>query len=113
MTALTAQPTANREEQVEDDGEIELAARADDKLGRVPDPALIRCGGIELPVEEIRGHRLVVIAHRGQREPFAGARLQAAFLHQPDHALPADLLVLLDQILVNTGTAVPLLALGE
>ena len=61
-------------EQVEDDGEIELAARADDKLGRVPDPALIRCGGVELPVEEIRGHRLGVIAHRGQREPFAGAR---------------------------------------
>ena len=53
---------------------IELTARADDKLGRVPDPALIRCGGFELPVEEIRGHRLVVIAHRGQREPFAGAR---------------------------------------
>ena len=78
-----------------------------------PDPALIRCGGFELPVEEIRGHRLVVIAHRGQLEPFAGARLQAVFLHQPDHALPADLLVLLDQIRVNTGTAVPLLALGE
>ena len=61
-----------------------------------PDPALIRCGGFELPVEEIRGHRLVVIAHRGQLEPFAGARLQAVFLHQPDHTLPADLLVLLD-----------------
>ena len=41
-----------------------------------------------------------MIAHRGQREPFAGARLQAAFLHQPSHALPADLLVLLEQILV-------------
>ncbi len=52
------------------------------------------------PVEQIRGHRLVMIAHRGQREPFAGARLQAAFLHQPNHALPADLLVLLEQILV-------------
>ena len=100
-------------EQVEDDGEIELAARADDKLGRVPDPALIRRGGFKLPVEEIRGHRLVVFAHRGQREPFAGARLQAVFLHQPDHALPADLLVLLHQIRVNTGTAIPLLALGE
>ena len=100
-------------EQIEDGGEIELAAAPDDELGRVADPPLIRrrCG--KLPIEQIGGDRLVVVAHRGHLVAFARPRLQAVFLHQTDHALAAHVLVLLDEIFVNARAAVPLPALVE
>ena len=43
----------NREVQVEDRRQIELPALADDELGCVADPALIRCARRELPIEQI------------------------------------------------------------
>src|ERR1035437_1889339 len=69
---------------------------------------------LEPAVQEIRRHRrLIVIAHRRTLEPLPSARLETVFLHQADHAFATDVLLLLDQILVNAGAAVPLPALVE
>ena len=100
-------------EQIEDRRQIQLAALADDELGRVADPALIRRVGRELPVEQIRRDRLVVIAHRRALEALPRPRFQPVLLHQPNHALAADALLLLEQVLVNARAAVPLLARVE
>ena len=97
-------------EQVEDRRQIQLPALANHELRRVADPAPIRRVGRELPVEQIRRDRLIVIAHRRAFEPLPGPRFQPVLLHQPNHALAADARVLLEQILVNARAAVPLLA---
>ena len=52
-------------EQIEHRRQIELPALADDELGRVADPPPIGRVRGELSVEEIRRHRLIVVAHRG------------------------------------------------
>ena len=52
-----------------------------------------------------------VTAHGRVLEPLTRARLEAIFLHQTGDALAADALVLLNQVLVNAGTAGPLAAL--
>ena len=52
-------------EQIQDRREVQFAAAADDELGRVADPPLIRGVRFELAVEQIRRDRLVVIAHGG------------------------------------------------
>jgi hypothetical protein len=83
-------------EQIEDHRQRQLAALANNELGRVADPPVIRRFRGELPLEQIRRDRLVVIAHRRAFEPLADARLQAVLLHQPDHALPTDALLLLE-----------------
>ena len=100
-------------EQVEDRRQIQLAALADDELGGVADPAPIRRVGRELPVEQIRRDRLVVIAHRRAFEAFPRPRFQAVLLHQPNDPLAADADLLLEQIFVNARAAVPLLARVE
>jgi hypothetical protein len=100
--------------QVENRGQIKLAALADDELGGVPDPALIRRLGGELPVEQIRRHRLIVVAHRRALEALAHPRLKAVGLHQPNDALAADaLLMVVSQVAVNPRTAVATFARGE
>jgi hypothetical protein len=100
-------------EEVEDGREIELAAAADHKLRRVADPSLIRSRRLEPTIQEIGGHRLIVIAHRGALEPRPSPRLKTVFLHQTNHALATDALVLLDQIFVSPRAAIPLAALIE
>ena len=113
LTALTAQPTMNRENR------SRIAARYSLPLSpmtnSVVSPTQRRFGAVgrELPVEQIRRDRLIVIAHRRALEAFPRARLQAVLLHQPNHALAADALVLLEQVLVNARAAVPLLARVE
>src|ERR687895_676856 len=87
--------------QVEDRRQVQLATLADDELGGVADPALIRRVCRELTVEEIARHRLIVITHGRAREPFPDPRPQSVFLHQPDHALATDAFLLLEEILVN------------
>ena len=89
--------------EIQDGGEIQLAAAADDELCRVADPPLIGRGRLELTIEQIGSHGLVVIAHRRALEPFTDPCFQSVFLHQPDDALPAHAYVLLEQILVNRG----------
>ena len=79
-------------EQIEDRRQIQLAALADHELGRVADPAPIRRVGRELPIEQIRRDRLVVIAHRRALEPFPGPGFQPVLLHQPNHPFAADAL---------------------
>ena len=83
-------------EEVEDHREVELAAGADDELGGVADPALIRGVRLELAVEQIRRDRLIVIAPRRELVPLAHPRFQALFLHQPHHALAAHALLQVD-----------------
>jgi hypothetical protein len=46
-------PNDESGEEVENGGQIQLAALADLELGRVADPPLIRALGGELPVEEL------------------------------------------------------------
>ena len=79
-----AQRPADDEARVEiqDGREIELGAAGDDELARVADPALIGPLGRELPVEDIGGDRLIVLAHRGPLEPLARTAAQAVRLHQ-------------------------------
>src|SRR5947209_7589850 len=100
-------------EQVEDGGQIQRPALADDELGGVADPASIRRVGGELSVEQIRRDRLIVIAHRRALEALPRAGFQTVLLHQPNHALPTDALVLLEQVFVNPRTAVPVFACLE
>jgi hypothetical protein len=59
LTALTAHHEPR--EQIEDRREVQLAAFPDHELRRVADPAPIRRVGRELPIEQIRGHGLVVV----------------------------------------------------
>ena len=106
-------PDDEPREQIQDRGHIEFAAAPDDELRRVADPALIRRGRRELPIEQIGRDRLVVVAHGGHFVALARPRLQTVFLHQPDHALAAHVLLLLDEIFVNARAAVPLLARAE
>jgi hypothetical protein len=54
-----------------------------------------------------------VIAHRGALEPLPSPRLKTVSLHQTNHALATDALVLLDQIFVSPRAAIPLAALIE
>ena len=77
----------NRENKSRIGGEIELAAPADDELGRVAHPSLIRRRRRELAIEQIGRHGLIVIAHGRQLEPLPRPRLQAVGLHQADDAL--------------------------
>src|SRR5882762_3346566 len=113
LTALTAQPTTNRENR------SRIAARYTLPLSPITNsvvsPTQRRFGafGRELPIEQIRGDRLVVIAHRGAPEAFPRPGFQAVLLHQPDHPLPTDPLFLLDQILVDPRAAIPLLTRGK
>ena len=100
-------------EQIQDGREVQLAAAADDELRRVTDPSLIGTGRLEATVEQIRRHRLIVVAHRRGLESLPGARFETVFLHQADDALATDALGLLDQILVNARAAVSLATLIE
>ena len=101
-------------EQIEDRREVELAAAADDELRRVADPALIRAAAprtadrADWPRPAGRDRSSSCTLNRLPRP-----RLQPVFLHQANDALPADALVLLDQILVNARAAVPLPARVE
>ena len=87
-----------------------LAALADHKLRGVADPPLIRSLRRELPIQQIRRHRQVVVAHRRTFEPLTLSGLQLLLLHQPNHALAADVFVSLQQVLVDAGAAVTSLA---
>ena len=98
----------NRENRSKDRREVQFAAAADDELGRVADPPLIRGVRLELAVEQIRRDRLVVIAHGGYFVTLPGPCDQAFFLHQPDDPLATHLLVLLDQVFVNARAAIAL-----
>src|SRR3954469_25713960 len=92
---------------------MELPPPADHELRGVADPPLIRAGGLEPTRQEIRCDGLIVIAHRRAFEPLPGPRFQPVFLHQTDHALAANALRFLDQILVNARAPVPLPAFIE
>jgi hypothetical protein len=113
LTALTAQPTTNREKR------SRIAAKYSFPLSpmtnSVVSPTQRRFGssGRELPVEQIRGDRLVMIAHRRAFEAFTGPRVQSVLLHQPNHAPAAHADLLLTQVFVNAWAAVPLLARVE
>jgi len=69
-------------EQIEDRREIQFAAFPDDELRGIADPPPIRRLGCELSVEQIRGDRLVVIAHRGAFKALPQPGFQAVLLHQ-------------------------------
>ena len=112
LLALTA-PHDEPREQIQDRRQIELAAAADDELRRVADPPLIRRGRREVAIEQIGCDRLIVIAHRRHLVALAEPRLQARFLHQAHDPFAADMLVLLEEILVDARTPVALVALGE
>jgi hypothetical protein len=93
-------------EQIQNHRQIELAAGADDEVGGVADPALIWGCRLELPVEQIARHRLIVIAHCRVLVRLADPRSQAFFLHYPHDALTAHTLPQLDQILVDARAAI-------
>jgi hypothetical protein len=77
---------------------------------RVADPALIRRIRRELSVQQIGGHWQVVVAHCRTRESPPHAGFGLPFLHQPNHPLAAHTLLLCQQIVVNAGTPLALLA---
>ena len=106
-------PHDESREQIQDRREVELAAAADDELGRVADPPLIRRVRLKPTVQQIGRDGLVVITHGRVLEALAEPRHQPVFLHQSHNAFAADVLVLLDQILVDTRAAVAVLALAS
>ena len=110
FTALTAHLTMNRENRSKTAARYSLPSAADDELGRVADPPLIRGVRLELAVEQLRRDRLVVIAHGGYFVTLPGPCDQAFFLHQPDDPFATHLLVLLDQVFVNARAAIALFA---
>jgi hypothetical protein len=77
-------------------------------------PPLVRRCRREVSVEEIGGGRLARGRYWSCTEPLTHARLQLLFLHQPDHALAAHSLAVLEQIAVNARAPIPLFtALGR
>ena len=66
-------------EQIQDGREVEFLAAADDQLGGVADPALIRGVGLKPLGREIGGTGLIVIAHRRDLVPLAGHRADRVF----------------------------------
>jgi hypothetical protein len=60
------------------------------ELRRVAHPAPVRSVRRELPVEQVRRYRLVVVAHRGDPVPLPDPCLEPLLLHDPDDPLAAD-----------------------
>ena len=109
LTALTAQPTMNRENRSRIAARYSLPLLADDELGRVADPPLIRPLGGELAVEQIGGDRLIVIAHRRALEPLARPRLAGpSSCIKPHDALATDALACSRRSSMNARAAVAL-----
>src|SRR5262245_18783437 len=94
--------------QIQDRGQVQLAAAGDHKLRRVPDPELIRNSRLEALPQEIARHRLVVVTHRRGLETLARPRHQPFKAHQARHTLAADLDLLLDQVLPDPRAAIAL-----
>ena len=97
-------------EEVEDDGKVELAERGLD-LRRVTDPALVRRGCAELPGEDVRPDRLVVLAHRRTAEPLALPSDDSLVFHEPNYSLPAHPGALGGELRVQARAAVRPVAL--
>src|SRR5262249_9724892 len=93
--------------EVQNRPEIQLAAGADQELGRVAHPALIRPVGVELAGEDIGGNRLIVLTHRRRAEAFARSDMNRLDAHETRHALLAHALALLPQILPDARPPVP------
>ena len=92
--------------EIENRREIELPTAADHELGRVADPALVRCGGDEVLREHIRRDRQIVIAHRRAPKTLPRPRGEAFPLFQPNYPLPTDAMPLLEQVAMNPWTAI-------
>ena len=84
--------------EIQDGRQIQLGAAPDHELGGVTHPALIRAGGRELPIEDIRRDRLIVIAHGRRPKSLPLASPEALGLHQPRDPFAADGNPLLPQI---------------
>jgi hypothetical protein len=92
------------------DGQEALAV-AGEQLGRVAHPLLVRGCRLELPVEDVGGHGLVVVAHGGALEPLARTRLELFLAHEPTDPLLAHVnVVRRRQLLLDARSAVPLAA---
>jgi hypothetical protein len=78
-----------------------LPALADAEFGGIAHPALIRRLGRELAIEEIRGDRVIGIAHRCAAEALPDPRLQALLLHQTDDPLSTHPHLLLEQVPID------------
>jgi hypothetical protein len=85
-----------------------LPALADAEFGGIAHPALIRRLGRELAIEEIRGDRVIVIAHRCAAEALPDPRLQALLLHQTDDPLSTHPHLLLEQVPIDPRASVPM-----
>jgi hypothetical protein len=79
---------------------------ADEQLRRVPDPALVRKCGLEAPLEQIRRHRLIMLAHRRRAVTSTNSGLKAFLLHQPNDPVAANVLAALGQLDVDARAAV-------
>jgi hypothetical protein len=82
LTALTAQPTTNRENRSMMAARYSLPLPAITNSVVSPTQRLIRRLRLELPIQEIGCDRLVVVAHRREFVARALPRLQSCFLHQ-------------------------------
>ena len=97
-------------EEVHDRREVELAV-SDTELGHVRDPLLIRGGGLELPVQQVRrGSALFALIGVVALPPpdLAG---QPECAHQLQHGLLREYPALLEQFRVDTAVPVPGVAL--
>lgn len=79
--------------QVDDGRQEDAAGLADPQLGGVADPASIGTLGLETARQKVGRNWLAVVSHRRALVPSAHAGHEALLLHQPNHPLAADVLL--------------------
>src|SRR6266540_1371526 len=94
--------------EIQNRGEIQLGPISDHELGRVADPALIRCRGGEVPGEYIGRDGVLVMAVGRVLEPLRDLALNLLVPHQPPHTFFAESLAVLLKVLPQTGTTIAL-----
>ena len=94
--------------EVEDRRQVERTTAANDELGRVANPALVRRLGHKVLAKHIRRDGLIMVAHGRTFEAFPHARREPLRPHQPHHPFAADGDALFDQVLVHAGAPIPI-----
>src|SRR3954447_7079388 len=92
--------------QIQNRGNEQLRAAADQKLRGVADPPVIRAVGGELPIQHVGGDRLIVIAHRRPLVSAPCPHHDPLLAHQASDALLADPLAVFDKIFPDARPAV-------
>jgi hypothetical protein len=92
--------------EIQNHRQVGFPVLADAEFARVPDPPLIGSLRREVLLQQVVGHRLIVIAVGRHLVPLAHTRVEAFLLLQADNPLPTDVFPPLEEVIVNAWAAV-------